>query len=156
MQDASTSVASDPEWPQVGIKQWTDTYGSKLSADISPTIVDMIGSVRSKIFSIVKIIERYGDRYEVANRHYKILLDALPTKDRVSLVGNTTRVRQEENDKGRKQTTTSKQNQNINQLTVKTQQSYKRFAEGIEAGKDKIARTGSRQRTIRSVSLVRA
>lgn len=75
---------SDPELPQMGIKQWTDTYRSKLDPDISPALVDMIGSMRSKIFSIVKIIERDGDKYEAAKKHYKILLDGLPTEDRVS------------------------------------------------------------------------
>lgn len=68
----------------MGAQQWTDTYGSELSADISPAMVDMVGSVRSKIFSIVKIVERDGDKYEAANRHYKILLNELPTEDRVS------------------------------------------------------------------------
>lgn len=69
----------------MGTKQWTDTYHSQLTADASPTIIDMIGSVRSKIFSILKIIERDGDRYEIAKKHYKILLHQLPTKDRVRL-----------------------------------------------------------------------
>lgn len=82
-------VILDSELPQMGTKQWADTYGSKLTAETSPTMVDMIGSVRSKIFSIVKIIERDSDRYEVANKHYKILLDALPTKDRVSSTSST-------------------------------------------------------------------
>lgn len=60
----------------------------KLAVDSSPTIVDMIGSVRAKIFSILKIIERDGDRYEIARKHYKILLHELPTEDRVSSSGN--------------------------------------------------------------------
>lgn len=68
----------------MGMKQWTDIYRSQLTADVSPTIIDMIGSVRSKIFSILKIIERDGDKYETAKKHYKILLDKLPIKDRVS------------------------------------------------------------------------
>ncbi|EFN87177.1 Uncharacterized protein FLJ21062-like protein [Harpegnathos saltator] len=75
----------DRELPQMGSRQRADTYSSKLSADSSPTIVDMIGSVRSKIFSIAKIIERDGARYEIADKHYKILLDALPTEDRVTM-----------------------------------------------------------------------
>ncbi|GAB1867239.1 hypothetical protein CAJAP_08318 [Camponotus japonicus] len=76
---------TDPELPQMGTKQWTDIYRSQLTADASPTIIDMIGSVRSKIFSIVKIIERDDDRYEIAKKHYKILLHELPIKDRVTL-----------------------------------------------------------------------
>jgi len=68
----------------MGTKQWTDTYCSKLTADASPTIVDMFGSVRSKIFSILKIIERDGNKYEAAKKHYKVLLDELPIEDRVS------------------------------------------------------------------------
>jgi len=46
----------------------------------------MIGSVRSKIFSILKIIERDDDKYKIAREHYKILLDELPTKDRVRFI----------------------------------------------------------------------
>lgn len=70
----------------MGTKQWTDTYRSQLTADVSPTIIDLIGSVRSKIFSILKIIERDGDKYATARNHYKILLNELPTKDRVGLI----------------------------------------------------------------------
>lgn len=72
----------------MGTVQRTDTYCSKLTADVSPTIVDMFGSVRSKIFSILKIIEKDGDKYETAKKHYKVLLDELPTEDRVSLSQN--------------------------------------------------------------------
>ncbi|XP_011869132.1 PREDICTED: cilia- and flagella-associated protein 69-like, partial [Vollenhovia emeryi] len=81
---ADDSVA-DPEFPQMGTKQWTDTYRTQLTADVSPTIIEMVGSVRSKIFSIFKIIERDGDKYETAREHYKILLDELPTKDHITL-----------------------------------------------------------------------
>lgn len=81
----------DPELPQMGAKQRTDTYCSKLTADDSPTIVDMFGSVRSKIFSILKIIERDGNKYEVAKKHYKVLLHELPTEDRVSFVTSKSR-----------------------------------------------------------------
>lgn len=69
----------------MGTKQWTDIYCSQLTEDVSPTINDMIGSVRSKIFSILKIIERDGDKYKTAREHYKILLNKLPIKDRVRL-----------------------------------------------------------------------
>lgn len=79
-------VISDPEFPQMGTKQWIDTYRFELTEDASPTITDMIGSVRSKIFSILKIIERDGDKYEIARKHYKILLDELPTKDHVRYI----------------------------------------------------------------------
>lgn len=77
---------SDVEFPQMGTKQWKDTYRSQLTADVSPTIIDMIGSVRSKIFSILKIIERNGEKHKIAREHYKILLDELPTRDRVRLI----------------------------------------------------------------------
>ncbi|XP_024880863.1 cilia- and flagella-associated protein 69-like, partial [Temnothorax curvispinosus] len=81
---ADDSIA-DPEFPQMGTKQWTDTYHSQLTEDVSPTIIDMIGSARSKIFSILKIIERDGDKYKTAREHYKILLEKLPTKDHITL-----------------------------------------------------------------------
>jgi len=46
----------------------------------------MIGSERSKIFSILKIIERDNDKYEIAKKHYKILLEELPIKDQVRYI----------------------------------------------------------------------
>ncbi|XP_018355188.1 PREDICTED: cilia- and flagella-associated protein 69-like [Trachymyrmex septentrionalis] len=75
----------DPEDLQMGTEQWIDTYRFLLTEDVSPTITDMIDSVRSKIFSILKIIERDGVKYEMARQHYKILLEELPTKDCVTL-----------------------------------------------------------------------
>jgi len=74
----------DLELPQMGKQQWIATYTLKLTADVSPAIVDMFGSMRSKIFSIVKIIERDRDKYEMAVNHYKILLNDLPIEDCVS------------------------------------------------------------------------
>lgn len=71
------------ELPQMNTQQWSDTY-MKLAANVSPTIVDMLGSVQPKIFSILKIIERDGDKYEIAAKHYKVLLGDLPVEDRVS------------------------------------------------------------------------
>lgn len=68
----------------MGRQQWFQTYRAQLTADSSPAIVDMFGSVRAKIFSILKIIERDKDRYETAAKHYKILFKKLPTRDHVS------------------------------------------------------------------------
>ncbi|KAG5314763.1 CFA69 protein, partial [Acromyrmex insinuator] len=82
--NADGSIA-DPEFPQMGIKQWIDTYRFQLTENVSPTITDMMGSVRSKIFSILKIIERDTEKYNIAKNHYKILLEELPTKDHVTL-----------------------------------------------------------------------
>ena len=70
----------------MGTEQWIDTYRFLLTEDVSPTITDMIDSVRSKIFSILKIIERDGVKYEMARQHYKILLEELPTKDCVRYI----------------------------------------------------------------------
>jgi len=74
----------DLELPQMGKQQWIATYTLKLTADVSPAIVDMLGSTRSKIFSILKIIERDEDKYEMAANHYKVLLNDLPIEDCVS------------------------------------------------------------------------
>jgi len=68
----------------MGKQQWIATYTLKLTADVSPAIVDMFGSMRSKIFSILKIIERDRNKYEIAVNHYKILLNDLPIEDCVS------------------------------------------------------------------------
>ncbi|XP_043488894.1 cilia- and flagella-associated protein 69-like [Polistes fuscatus] len=78
-------TVEDPELPQMGVKQWLDTYHSKLTYNVSPALIDMIGSVRSKIYAICQIIERYGEKYEMARNHYKILFDALPIEDQITM-----------------------------------------------------------------------
>lgn len=84
------SAILEPELPQMSTKQLIDTYHSKLTADTCPAMIDMIGSTRPKIFSMLKIIERYGERYEMAKEHYKILLNNLPVEDHVSFINLTT------------------------------------------------------------------
>ncbi|XP_076162248.1 cilia- and flagella-associated protein 69-like isoform X3 [Ptiloglossa arizonensis] len=76
---------NDKEFPQMGNQQWLETYGTKLCGDISPSILDMIGSVRSKIYSIRKLIKRDSERYEIAKEHYKILYIDLPKEDRITI-----------------------------------------------------------------------
>lgn len=72
--------------PQMSNKQWLETYSTKLTRNISPAIEDMIGSVRSKIYSICKIVERDNDRYKLAKEHYKMLHAELSMEDRVRIV----------------------------------------------------------------------
>lgn len=72
------------ELSEMGKRQWLDTYCKKLARDSSPAIIDMIGSVRSKIYSIFKIIERDNEKYKMAKEHYKILYANLSIEDRVS------------------------------------------------------------------------
>lgn len=76
----------DNELPEMGRKQWSETYCAKLNRNLSPAIMDMIGSVRSKIYSIRKLIERDGERHEMAKERYKILYLDLPVEDRVSTI----------------------------------------------------------------------
>ncbi|KAI4500543.1 hypothetical protein M0802_004505 [Mischocyttarus mexicanus] len=78
-------TVEDPELPQMGVKQWWDTYHGKLTYDVSPALIDMIGSVRSKVYAIRQIIERYGEKYEMARDHYKILIDGLPIEDQITM-----------------------------------------------------------------------
>lgn len=66
-------------------KERIDTYFTKLARDSSPAIIDMIGSVRSKIYSIYKIIERDNERYLMAKEHYKILNDSLSLEDKITM-----------------------------------------------------------------------
>ncbi|XP_060829520.1 cilia- and flagella-associated protein 69-like [Bombus pascuorum] len=75
----------DVELPQMSKKQWLNTYCIKLARDNSPAIIDMIGSVRSKIFSICKIIERDNEKYEMAKEHYKKLHANLSMEDRITI-----------------------------------------------------------------------
>ncbi|XP_076754245.1 cilia- and flagella-associated protein 69 [Xylocopa sonorina] len=78
-------TVKDEELPQMGNKQWLDTYHRKLDKGSSPAITDMIGSVRSKIYSICKIIERDNERYKMAKEHYKILHANLSVEDRITI-----------------------------------------------------------------------
>lgn len=73
----------DEELIDISQKQF-DTYFTKLIKDSSPAIIDMIGSVRSKIYSIYKIIERDNERYLMAKEHYKILNNNLSLEDKVN------------------------------------------------------------------------
>ncbi|XP_033335509.2 cilia- and flagella-associated protein 69, partial [Megalopta genalis] len=77
----------DEEFPSMGKKQWLDTFQTKLFGHVSPAIIDMIGSVRAKIYSIRKIIERDNERYKMAKQHYKILYFDLPVEDRITVSG---------------------------------------------------------------------
>ncbi|CAK9831943.1 Cilia- and flagella-associated protein 69 [Anthophora retusa] len=83
--DNTDDTTEDVGLPQMGQKQWLDTYATQLSKDISPAINDMIGSVRSKIYSICKIIERDNERYEIAKERYKILYADLSMEDRITV-----------------------------------------------------------------------
>ncbi|CAL7952404.1 unnamed protein product [Xylocopa violacea] len=78
-------TVKDEELPQMGNKQWLDTYCIKLDRGSSPAMTDMIGSVRSKIYSIFKIIERDNERYKMAKKHYKILYGNLSMEDRITV-----------------------------------------------------------------------
>ncbi|XP_017754601.1 PREDICTED: cilia- and flagella-associated protein 69-like [Eufriesea mexicana] len=78
-------TVKDEELPQMGNKQWVDTYCMKLFRDNSPAVIDMIGSIRSKIYSICKIIERDGERYDMAKERYKVLHASLSIEDRITI-----------------------------------------------------------------------
>ncbi|XP_003249479.3 cilia- and flagella-associated protein 69 [Apis mellifera] len=75
----------DEEFINMNQKERIDTYFTKLARDSSPAIIDMIGSVRSKIYSIYKIIERDNERYLMAKEHYKILNDSLSLEDKITM-----------------------------------------------------------------------
>ncbi|XP_015430261.1 PREDICTED: uncharacterized protein LOC107186832 [Dufourea novaeangliae] len=77
--------SDDEEFPEMSRKQWLETYDRKLCGHISPAINDMVGSVRSKIYSIRKIIERDNERFEMAKQHYKIMYHDLPMEDRITI-----------------------------------------------------------------------
>ncbi|XP_050588373.1 uncharacterized protein LOC126921145 [Bombus affinis] len=78
-------TVKDVKLPQMSKKQWLNTYCIKLARDNSPAIIDMIGSVRSKIYSICKIIERDNEKYEMAKEHYKKLHANLSMEDRITI-----------------------------------------------------------------------
>ncbi|XP_043786535.1 cilia- and flagella-associated protein 69-like [Apis laboriosa] len=75
---------NDEELIHINQKQF-DAYFTKLIKDSSPAIIDMIGSVRSKIYSIYKIIERDNERYLMAKEHYKILNNNLSLEDKITM-----------------------------------------------------------------------
>lgn len=68
----------------MGDKQWFETYCKRLRHDVSPAMIDLIGSSRSKIYALRQIIDRYGERYQMARDHYKILIDDLSVEDKVN------------------------------------------------------------------------
>ncbi|XP_047367734.1 cilia- and flagella-associated protein 69-like isoform X2 [Vespa velutina] len=72
----------DTELPQLGPKQWLETYRNKLRHEVSPAMIDLIGSSRSKIYALRQIIERYGEKYQMARDHYKILINDLSIEDK--------------------------------------------------------------------------
>ncbi|KAK2581585.1 hypothetical protein KPH14_002093 [Odynerus spinipes] len=81
----SDGPIEDVELPQMGVEQWRTTYHNKIICDVSPTMIDMIGSSRSKIYGLRKIIEKYNEKYQMAKDHYKILINDLPIEDRVTM-----------------------------------------------------------------------
>ncbi|XP_043682433.1 cilia- and flagella-associated protein 69-like [Vespula pensylvanica] len=76
---------TDTELPQMGLKQWLGTYHNKLSHEVSPAMIDLIGSSRSKIYALRQIIERYGEQYQMAKDHYKILINDLSIEDSITM-----------------------------------------------------------------------
>lgn len=50
---------------------------------MSPALSQMMGSCLPKIYGIRKILCRNSERYELAKNHYKILLEEIPTEDKV-------------------------------------------------------------------------
>lgn len=69
----------------MGPDQWFDTFYSDREHTTSPALLAMMGSCHPKIYGIRKILERNSERYEMAKNHYKILLQQIPTEDRVRL-----------------------------------------------------------------------
>ncbi|KAL2713449.1 cilia- and flagella-associated protein 69-like isoform X1 [Vespula squamosa] len=76
---------ADTELPQMGWKQWLWTYHKKLRHDVSPAMIDTIGSSRSKIYALRQIIEKYGEQYQMARDHYKILINDLSVEDKITM-----------------------------------------------------------------------
>ncbi|KAF7383059.1 hypothetical protein HZH68_014908 [Vespula germanica] len=76
---------ADTELPQMGLKQWLGTYHSKLRHEVSPAMIDLIGSSRSKIYALRQIIKRYGEQYQMAKDHYKILINDLSIEDSITM-----------------------------------------------------------------------
>ncbi|XP_046828282.1 cilia- and flagella-associated protein 69-like [Vespa crabro] len=77
--------SDDTELPQLGPKQWLETYRTKLRYEVSPAMIDLIGSSRSKIYALRQIIERYGEKYQMARDHYKILINDLSIEDKITM-----------------------------------------------------------------------
>ncbi|XP_033222568.1 cilia- and flagella-associated protein 69-like [Belonocnema kinseyi] len=79
----SEGCIDDLELPLMGKEQWDNTYWNKagVTDDSSPALVDMIGSVRPKIYSIHKLMEEEADKYEKTKEHYKILMVDIPAED---------------------------------------------------------------------------
>lgn len=62
----------------------TDNYN--LNPDSSPSIMDMYGSCRPKVYAIMQLIKRHQDVVNIVNEQYKIQTFKISIQDKVELI----------------------------------------------------------------------
>lgn len=76
----------DIELPLMGEKQFRSTFRSKKDPNSSPAVLDLLGSVRPKIYALLHILNcSRGELVEEVNDRYKISWRTLSVTDEVSI-----------------------------------------------------------------------
>lgn len=70
----------------MGKGQRYTTYHCKQFHDSSPALVDVVGSVRAKIYSIINMMDEEVDKYVKTEKHFKILINDIPKEDLVRMI----------------------------------------------------------------------
>lgn len=79
-----TTSVLDIERPIMGIRQYEVTNASNKDPNLSPATIDLILSVRPKVYAILQLLKhRHKDTVELVNEHYKLQNQPLSPKDQV-------------------------------------------------------------------------
>ncbi|XP_074030962.1 uncharacterized protein isoform X2 [Leptinotarsa decemlineata] len=77
----------DAAFPLVGKEQRDQTFSDTRNLNSHPTIADLFLSSRPKIYALLKLLqERHEEVLKIAEEEYKIEIDDLTTKDRVTML----------------------------------------------------------------------
>ncbi|KAF5277774.1 hypothetical protein FQR65_LT03754 [Abscondita terminalis] len=81
-------IIADVEIPLMGHQQWFETFNKDKDPNSSPATVDLLGSVRPKVYAIINLLtNRHECRVQIANDHYRMFdLNSLSTIDKVTLM----------------------------------------------------------------------
>lgn len=67
----------------MGEMQYIATYNYEKPFDSSPSIMDMYGSTRPKVYAIIGLLLRHEPVVTIINERYKIQTEELPIQDEV-------------------------------------------------------------------------
>ncbi|XP_074030963.1 uncharacterized protein isoform X3 [Leptinotarsa decemlineata] len=82
-----SSILLNAAFPLVGKEQRDQTFSDTRNLNSHPTIADLFLSSRPKIYALLKLLqERHEEVLKIAEEEYKIEIDDLTTKDRVTML----------------------------------------------------------------------